>query len=78
MKPTAVKSSGECSLIASRFSSQNELVWRLRPLCERLLSHCNAILRIDGASAAAEAMVAAARKLGKLVYHDLTEIPEAR
>jgi ADP-ribose pyrophosphatase len=48
------------------------------PHCERLLAHCNAVLRIGGASAGADAMVAEARRRGKLVYHDLSEIPEAR
>jgi ADP-ribose pyrophosphatase len=48
------------------------------PHCERLLAHCNAVLRIGGASAGADAMVAEARRRGKLVFHDLSEIPEVR
>ncbi len=45
------------------------------PHCERLLAHCDAVLRIGGASAGADAMVAAARKRGLLVYHDLDQVP---
>ncbi|KQZ42598.1 NUDIX domain-containing protein [Duganella sp. Root1480D1] len=45
------------------------------PHCERLLAHCDAVLRIGGASAGTDAMVAAARKRGLLVYHDLDQVP---
>ena len=47
------------------------------PHCERLLGHCDAVLRIGGASAGADWMVAAAAARGLLVYHDLADIPSA-
>ena len=45
------------------------------PHCERLLAHCDAVLRIGGASAGADRMVAAAEARGLLVYRDLADIP---
>jgi ADP-ribose pyrophosphatase len=45
--------------------------------CERLLLHCNAVLRVGGASAGADAMVAAARQRGLPVYHAIEEVPVA-
>ena len=44
------------------------------PHCERLLDHCDAVLRIGGASAGADRMVALAAQRGLLVYRDLAEI----
>ena len=43
--------------------------------CERLLDHCDAVLRIGGPSAGADRMVAAARERGLLVYADMADIP---
>ena len=45
------------------------------PIAERILARCDACLRIGGPSDGADRMVAAARALGKTVYHDLAEIP---
>ncbi len=45
------------------------------PHCERLLAHCHAVLRVGGASAGADAMVALAQQRGLLVYRSLDEIP---
>ncbi len=45
------------------------------PFAERLLTRCDACLRIGGASAGADRMVAVARRLGKAVYHDIGEVP---
>lgn len=45
--------------------------------CERLLGHCDAVLRVGGSSEGADAMVAAARQRGLLVYHDIEEVPAA-
>ncbi|GAB2849133.1 hypothetical protein GCM10027277_16640 [Pseudoduganella ginsengisoli] len=45
------------------------------PHCERLLSHCDAVLRIGGPSAGADRMMAAAARRGLLIYHDLNQIP---
>jgi hypothetical protein len=47
------------------------------PVAERLLAHCDACLRIGGASGGADRMVAVARSLGKAVYHDIGEVPPA-
>ncbi|MET0982484.1 MAG: NUDIX domain-containing protein [Telluria sp.] len=47
------------------------------PHCERLLSHCDAVLRVGGPSAGADRMVAAAEARGLLVYRDLAGIPDA-
>jgi len=43
--------------------------------CERLLAHCDAMLRIGGDSSGAERMVAVARSLGLPIYFSLEEIP---
>ena len=47
------------------------------PHCERLLAHCDAVLRIGGASNGADRMVNAANERGLLIYHDLAAIPPA-
>lgn len=48
------------------------------PHCERLLAHCDAVLRVSGASAGADAMVKLAQQRGLLVYRSLEEIPVAK
>lgn len=48
------------------------------PIAERLLSRCDAVLRIGGASAGADQMVARARAEGKAVFHSLGDVPAAR
>lgn len=45
--------------------------------CERLLAHCDAVLRLDGESSGADRMVAVARSLGLPIYFSLEEIPAA-
>ncbi|MBV9000462.1 MAG: DUF4406 domain-containing protein [Solirubrobacterales bacterium] len=45
------------------------------PTAERLLEHCNAVLRLPGASTGADQDVAIARRRGIPVYHRLDEIP---
>ncbi|MCG3206989.1 MAG: hypothetical protein FOGNACKC_00589 [Anaerolineae bacterium] len=45
------------------------------PVAERLLSKCDAVLRIGGASQGADQMVAVAQALGLKVYYRLQEIP---
>jgi ADP-ribose pyrophosphatase len=47
------------------------------PHAQRLLERCDAVLRIEGASAGADLMVATAKRLGKRVYASLDEIPPA-
>jgi hypothetical protein len=45
------------------------------PLARRLLAHCDAVLRVGGASAGADEMVELARADGKLVVSSIEELP---
>jgi DNA-binding cell septation regulator SpoVG len=45
------------------------------PIAERLVAHCDAVLRIGGASQGADNMVELARKSGRRVYFSLAEVP---
>ena len=45
------------------------------PTAERLLQHCDAVLRLPGKSTGADQDVAIARDRGLPVYHDVEEIP---
>ena len=45
------------------------------PIAERLLAKCDAVLRVGGASAGADHMVAIARQRGLAVYGKLEEVP---
>lgn len=47
------------------------------PTAERLLQHCDAVLRLPGESRGADQDVAIARKRGIPVYTSLDEIPRA-
>ncbi|WP_298999281.1 DUF4406 domain-containing protein [Flagellimonas sp. S174] len=47
------------------------------PTAHRLLTKCDAILRIEGTSRGADQDVELAKELGLKVYYDLDEIPEA-
>jgi len=47
------------------------------PIAERLLSRCDAVLRIGGASAGADRMVAQATAAGKRVFTSVADIPPA-
>jgi len=47
----------------------------LYPVAQRLLAHCDAVLRLPGESAGADQDVATARQLGLPVYHDIAEVP---
>lgn len=47
------------------------------PTAERLLQHCDAVLRLAGESRGADQDVAIAQKRGIPVYHSLDEIPHA-
>ncbi|MGN9907739.1 DUF4406 domain-containing protein [Phytohabitans sp. LJ34] len=47
----------------------------LYPTAQRLLAHCDAVLRLPGESTGADQDVAIARQRGLPVYYDLTEIP---
>src|SRR4051812_46187614 len=45
------------------------------PSAIRLISHCDAILRIGGPSAGADEMVRIGKEKGKIIYQDLSDIP---
>jgi hypothetical protein len=47
------------------------------PISRRLVAKCDGCLRIGGASAGADEMVALAKASGKAVYYSLEEIPSA-
>ena len=49
----------------------------LYPTADRLLHHCDAVLRLPGASTGADQDVRLATERGLPVYHDLDEIPVA-
>jgi hypothetical protein len=45
------------------------------PVAERLIPHCQAVLRVGGPSAGADLMVKLASEQGLAIYHALTEVP---
>jgi hypothetical protein len=45
------------------------------PLAIRLIDHCDAVLRIGGASAGAVEMVKSGSEKNKIIYYDINEIP---
>ena len=47
------------------------------PLAHRLLAHCDAVVRVGGASSGADEMVATARALGLQVFAHPGDIPDA-
>ena len=47
------------------------------PVSRRLIAKCDGCLRIGGASAGADEMVALARQYGKAVYYSADDIPNA-
>ncbi len=47
------------------------------PIAHRLLTKCDAILRIEGASKGADQDVKIAKALGLKIYYDVKEIPDA-
>jgi len=47
----------------------------LYPTAERLLHHCDAVLRLPGASTGADQDVAIARERGLPVYYDVADVP---
>lgn len=49
----------------------------LTPTAERLLQHCDAVLRLPGESRGADNDVRIARERGIPVYHSIDEIPSA-
>jgi hypothetical protein len=51
--------------------------WVMYPTAQRLLEHCDAVLRLPGASKGADQDVAIAQKRGLPVFYELEEIPRA-
>ena len=47
------------------------------PVCRRLVAKCDGVLRIGGASAGSDEMVAIAREHGKAIYRSMDAIPRA-
>lgn len=47
----------------------------LYPVAARMLSHCDGVLRISGASGGADSDVRIANELGLSIYFELAEIP---
>jgi hypothetical protein len=47
----------------------------LYPTAQRLLQHCDAVLRLPGESTGADQDVATAQRLGLPVYYDIAQIP---
>ena len=45
------------------------------PIAERILDHCDAVLRVGGPSQGADLMVSVAQELGLQIFHHLAEIP---
>ncbi len=45
------------------------------PIAERLIAHCDAVLRVGGASQGADLMVSLARQKGLHIFRQLGEIP---
>src|SRR5512132_589908 len=45
------------------------------PIAERLLAHCDAVLRVGGASQGADQMVTSARERGLRIFTRLNDIP---
>jgi len=48
-----------------------------QPISRRVVARCDGVLRIGGASAGADEMMAIAREHGRAVYRSMTEIPPA-
>lgn len=45
------------------------------PIAERLLAHCDAVLRVGGASQGADLMVTIAQERGLQIFHQLRDVP---
>ena len=46
------------------------------PIAVKLIDHCDAVLRIGGASAGADEMINTGKKKGKLIFMNKSEIPD--
>jgi len=48
------------------------------PIAVQLIDHCDAVLRIGGASSGADEMVRTAQDKGKIIFYNQSEIPVLR
>lgn len=48
------------------------------PIAVQLIDHCDAVLRIGGASSGADEMVRTAQDKGKIIFYNKSEIPVLR
>ena len=48
------------------------------PIAVRLIDHCDAVLRIGGASSGADEMVRTAQDKGKIIFYNQSKIPVLR
>ena len=63
------------SLAGSRRVGDEAFNEIFHPIAERLLEHCNAVLRVGGASQGADMMVQIGTERGLAVYHRLADVP---
>ena len=63
------------ALAGSRQVGDEAFVEVFHPIAERLLTRCDAVLRVGGPSQGADLMVATARARGLAVYHALEQVP---
>jgi hypothetical protein len=63
------------SLAGSRRVGDEAFNEIFHPIAERLLAHCDAVLRVGGASQGADLMVRLANERGLAVYHRLADVP---
>jgi hypothetical protein len=62
-------------LAGSRQTGDQAFIEIFHPVAERLLARCDAVLRVGGASAGADEMVAVAERNGLQVFHRLEDVP---
>ena len=63
------------SLAGSRRVGDDAFNEIFHPIAERLLAHCDAVLRVGGASQGADLMVSVAEQRGMAVYRRLADVP---
>ena len=63
------------ALAGSRRVGDDAFAEVFHPIAERLLTHCDAVLRVGGPSQGADLMIEIARARGLAVYHALREVP---
>lgn len=64
-----------CGLAGSTRAGDAPFDEIFHPIAERLLDHCDGVLRVGGPSQGADQMVASAVRRGLAVYHRLDDIP---